>query len=126
LAVRFDMSLPAVSKHIRVLERTGLARVTRDGRARRTTLVAAPMREAGDWIERYRRFWDFQFDQLAAYLESASGHLRPNIESTGGPHDKETSAWPRPPRPRAKGSKSDARSRRRGSASSTRGRSPVS
>jgi hypothetical protein len=70
------MSLPAVSKHIRVLERAGLARVTRDGRARRTTLVAAPMREAGDWIERYRRFWDFQFDQLPTYLESARSVLQ--------------------------------------------------
>ena len=56
LASRFDMTLPAVSKHVRVLERAGLARVRREGRSRRTVLVAAPLREARDWIERYRRF----------------------------------------------------------------------
>lgn len=56
LASRFDMTLPAVSKHVRVLERAGLARVSREGRSRRTALVAAPLREVRDWIERYRRF----------------------------------------------------------------------
>ena len=81
LASPFDMSLPAVSKHIRVLERAGLARVHRAGRCRRTTLVAAPLREAQDWIERYRRFWEFQFDQLEAYLEeNANKDDRPGTE----------------------------------------------
>jgi len=79
LASRFAMSLPAVSKHVRVLERAGLARVRREGRARRTTLVAAPMRDATAWMERYRRFWEFQLDQLSAYLtatdESTRDHL---------------------------------------------------
>src|SRR3712207_9381060 len=51
LAARFDMTLPAASKHVRVLERAGLARVRREGRVRRTTLVAAPMRDAAAWIE---------------------------------------------------------------------------
>lgn len=69
LASRFDMTLPAVSKHVRVLERAGLATVRRDGRTRRTRLVAAPMREAGEWIDFYKRFWEHQLDQLAAYLE---------------------------------------------------------
>src|SRR3954464_13221891 len=57
LASRFDMSLPAVSKHIYVLERAGLARITRDGRARRASLNTAPMRAAQQWIARYQRFW---------------------------------------------------------------------
>src|SRR5256885_3318467 len=68
LASRFAMSLPAVSKHVRVLERAGLARVRREGRARRTSLVAAPMRDATAWMERYRSFWEFQLDRLSAYL----------------------------------------------------------
>jgi DNA-binding transcriptional ArsR family regulator len=121
LASRFDMSLPAVSKHVRVLERAGLARVQRDGRSRRTHLVAAPLREARDWIERYRRFWEFQLDQLAAYLEDAEpGGEQPEA---GTPEDpKETIAWPRRPKPKAKPSKSGASSRRRPSVSSRRGR----
>jgi DNA-binding transcriptional ArsR family regulator len=111
LAGRFDMSLPAVSKHIRVLERAGLARVRRDGRTRRTALVAAPMRDARDWIEKYRQFWEFQFDQLAAYLEA-------------GTDSKETQTWQPRSKPRMKRSKSGERSTRRGSASSMRGRRP--
>jgi DNA-binding transcriptional ArsR family regulator len=71
LASRFDMTLPAVSKHVRVLERAGLARVRRRGRSRHAALVAAPLREASDWLERYRRFWEFQLGELAAYLERA-------------------------------------------------------
>src|SRR4051812_43504405 len=93
LAGRFDMSLPAVSKHIRVLERAGLAQVRQDGRTRRTTLVAGPMRDAQEWIEKYRQFWEFQFDQLAAYLE-------------GGTDTRETHTWQPRSKPRAKRSKS--------------------
>jgi DNA-binding transcriptional ArsR family regulator len=117
LASRFAMSLPAVSKHIRVLERAGLARVRREGRARRTTLVAAPMRDASAWIERYRSFWEFQLDQLSAYL-AASG-------ASGEASTREERSWPPPqrkksaPKPR---SRSGARSPRPASASSKRGR----
>ena len=91
LAARFVMTLPAVSKHVHVLERAGLARVRREGRVRRTTLVAARMRGALAWIERYRRFWEFQFDQLSAYL-AATGDIsgEPTAAPTGEEH-----AWPR-------------------------------
>jgi DNA-binding transcriptional ArsR family regulator len=115
LASRFDMSLPAVSKHVRVLERAGLARVRQEGRVRRTTLVAAPMRQAAAWIERYRQFWEFQFDQLTAYLSAADGS-----PTTG---DQQT--WPHrrnKPRESTRRSRSDASSPRRASVSSTRGR----
>ena len=118
LASRFDMSLPAVSKHIRVLEKAGLARVRREGRTRRTTLVAAPLRDAASWIERYRRFWEFQLDQLAAYLEETGPSATPDNEASP--------IWPPPKRSRAKESRSGARSRRPGSASSRRGRGPKS
>jgi DNA-binding transcriptional ArsR family regulator len=94
LASRFAMSLPAVSKHVRVLERAGLARVRRDGRARRTTLVAAPMRDATAWMERYRRFWEFQLDQLAAYLATADEPSRNGLTSAAS--TEEESQRPRP------------------------------
>lgn len=69
LAAGYDMSLPAVSKHIRVLERAGLAEIERDGRVRRCTLVAEPMRGAAEWITRYRAYWEASFDRLARYLD---------------------------------------------------------
>jgi DNA-binding transcriptional ArsR family regulator len=72
LAEPFDMSLPAVSKHLRVLERAGLLRQERDGRVRRCTVDPKPIRAASQWIERYRRFWDDQLDALARFLEAES------------------------------------------------------
>jgi DNA-binding transcriptional ArsR family regulator len=60
LAHPFRMSLPAISKHLRVLERAGLLERRRQGRRRRCRLVARPMREAAAWINRYRRFWEQQ------------------------------------------------------------------
>ena len=72
LAGHFDMTLPGISKHVRVLERAGLVRIRRVGRSRRTTLVGRPMREAMEWINQYRALWEHQFDRLAAYLESTN------------------------------------------------------
>ena len=72
LARPFDVSRPAISKHLRVLERAGLVQRTRDGRISRCELDAEPMRDAADWIERYRQFWEEQLDSLARYLEEAA------------------------------------------------------
>jgi DNA-binding transcriptional ArsR family regulator len=69
LAKPFSISLPAISKHLRVLEKAGLVKRERDGRVHRLSLEAKPMREAAVWIERYRGFWEGQFDALAGYLE---------------------------------------------------------
>lgn len=69
IAEPFDMSLPAVSKHLRVLERAGMLARTRDGRVHRLRLVADPMQEAAEWIARYREFWEGALDSLADYLE---------------------------------------------------------
>ena len=69
LADPFAMSLPAVSKHLRVLEEAGLLRRRREGRVHRCSLEPEPMRVASDWIEAYRRFWEDRFDALARYLE---------------------------------------------------------
>src|SRR5687767_7869547 len=124
LAARFDMSLPAASKHVRVLERAGLARIRREGRVRRTTLVAAPMRDAAAWIERYRRFWETQFDQLAEYLErttpqeDASWQVRPNDRSSRGSPSKSAA----PSRRRASGSSTPGRGRKSSGSGSRRAR----
>jgi len=69
LAQPFDMSLPAISKHLRVLERAGLLVQEKDGRIRRCHLVAEPLKRAAVWIARYREFWAEQFEALANYLD---------------------------------------------------------
>src|SRR6202000_1044519 len=73
LARPYSMSLPAVSKHLRVLERAGLACRRRDGRVHRLKLQAKPMQEAQRWIEEYRRFWEESFDRLDEYLKEQIG-----------------------------------------------------
>ena len=70
LAKPFEISLPAVSKHLRVLQRAGLLTQDPQGRVRRCKLQAAPMREASEWIQHYRRFWTRQLDALAEFVEA--------------------------------------------------------
>ena len=69
LSEPFEVSAPAVSKHLGVLERAGLLTREREGRVRRCHLVAEPLKEAAEWVETYRRFWESKLDQLADYLE---------------------------------------------------------
>jgi len=69
LAEPHDMSLPAISKHLRVLERSGLIERARDAQWRPCRLHAAPLKEAVDWMEQYRRFWEESFDRLENYLQ---------------------------------------------------------
>jgi DNA-binding transcriptional ArsR family regulator len=69
LAAPYRMSLPAVSKHLRVLEGARLIVRQKHGRVHRCRLAAQPMRGAAEWIAQYRRFWETQFDALSAYLE---------------------------------------------------------
>ena len=68
LAKPFEMSLPAVSKHLKVLERAGLIARGREAQWRPCRLEAGPLKEASDWIEHYRRFWEQSLDRLEAYL----------------------------------------------------------
>ena len=70
LAEPFDMSLPAISKHLKVLERAGLVARGREAQWRPVTLEAAPMREVSGWLEAYRRFWDESLDRLDDYLQA--------------------------------------------------------
>jgi len=68
LAGPFEMSLPAVSKHLKVLERAGLIARGRDAQWRPCRLQAAPLKDADKWLEQYRRFWEESFDRLDVYL----------------------------------------------------------
>ena len=69
LAKPMKMTMPAVTKHLKVLERAGLIRRGRQAQWRPCYLVAEPLREASDWVEQYRRFWEDSLDRLDAYLK---------------------------------------------------------
>lgn len=69
LAEPFDMSLPAISKHLKVLERSGLITRSRDAQWRPCRLKARPLKDASHWIEGYRRFWEESLDRLDDYLK---------------------------------------------------------
>jgi DNA-binding transcriptional ArsR family regulator len=69
LARPYAMSLPAVSKHLRVLENAGLVRRRRTGRVHSVKLEAAPMQQASQWIGEYRKFWEGSLDRLDEYLQ---------------------------------------------------------
>src|SRR5712692_118704 len=99
LAEPFAMSLPAISKHVRVLEDAGLLAREKDGRVHRCNLAPRPLKQAADWITRYRAFWERQLETLAAYLDESS--------------NKEKTLWPKIDRPRRPRSGSQERSRRR-------------
>lgn len=68
LAEPYDMSMAAVSKHLKVLEKAGLISRGKEAQWRPCKLEAAPMREVADWVESYRRFWDESLDRLGDYL----------------------------------------------------------
>jgi DNA-binding transcriptional ArsR family regulator len=74
LAQPYDMSVAAVSKHLKVLEAAGLISQGRQSQWRPRHLEAAPLRDVIDWLEDYRRFWDRSLDSLAAHLETLKAH----------------------------------------------------
>ena len=94
LAEPHDMSLPAVYKHLKVLERAGLIARGRDAQWRPCRLEAARLKEIADWVEPYRRFWEHSFDRLDDYLselKKASGARTPRAaqrERTHGPKQR--------------------------------------
>lgn len=69
LAQPFNMSLPAISKHLKVLERAGLITRSREAQWRPCRLAAEPLKDAADWITQYRQFWEQSFDRLEEYLQ---------------------------------------------------------
>jgi len=70
IAAPFDMSLPAVTKHIRILEEAGLVIQRKQGRVRYCRLNAKPLRDAAQWLVFYQKFWDAKLDSLANFLEA--------------------------------------------------------
>ena len=73
LGAPFDMTLPAVSKHLKVLERAGLIERGQEAQWRPCRLAAGPLKDVADWVEEYRRFWDRSFDRLEDYLDELQG-----------------------------------------------------
>ena len=77
LAAPFEMSLPAISKHLKVLERAGLITRGRDAQWRPCRLEARPLKSAADWLEHYRVFWEQSLDRLEGYLAELQGKEKP-------------------------------------------------
>src|ERR1700676_2570522 len=80
LAKPFKMTLPAVTKHLKVLQRAGLITQGRQAQWRPCRLDAKPLRDVADWVEQYRRFWDESFDRLERYLQE----LQTETKKRGG------------------------------------------
>jgi len=76
LARPHAMSLPAISKHLRVLEKAGLLRRRRYGRVHEIQLQAKPLKQAAQWVEEYRKFWEGSLDRLAEFLEKTDKRSR--------------------------------------------------
>src|SRR5207245_8454316 len=94
LAQPFDMSLPGISKHLKVLERAGLIARSREAQWRPCRLQAGPLKEVADWVEHYRRFWDESFDRLEGYLrelQTRELHTKDKLPGRKGKrHDRKT------------------------------------
>jgi DNA-binding transcriptional ArsR family regulator len=73
LAEPFEMTLPAISKHLKVLEKAGLIQRSRDAQYRPCKLNPKPLREAAQWVENYREFWEQSLDRLEDYLAALQG-----------------------------------------------------
>ena len=76
LARPFEVTLPAISKHLKVLERAGLIARGREAQRRPCRLAAEPLREVLEWVSDYRHFWDQRLDRLEAYLEKGKKRAR--------------------------------------------------
>lgn len=85
LAEPFAMSLPAISKHLKVLERAGLISRGREAQWRPCRLEAEPLKDVSDWLNRYRQFWDESLDRLDDYLQQAKTE---ETESHGKPEQQ--------------------------------------
>lgn len=82
LAQPFKMSLPGISKHLKVLERAGLIERSREAQWRPCKLKAQPLQEAAGWIEHYRRFWEESFDRLDDYLRDIQRKEKDDVDET--------------------------------------------
>ena|SRR5438105_2897868 len=87
LAAPFDMSLPGISKHLRVLQRAGLIEQGRQAQWRPCRLAPAPLRDVADWVGQYRRHWEQSFERLDAYLRD----LQDNQQHQGDDDERDPS-----------------------------------
>ena len=85
LASPFKMTMPAISKHLKVLEKAGLIERGRDAQWRPCRLKAKPLEEAASWIDQYRQFWEESFDRLDAYLQEIQCEEKQEKEGAAGP-----------------------------------------
>jgi len=90
LAAPYGMSLPAISRHLKVLESAGLIARTVEGRFHRCRLVPEAADEAARWLEDHRRFWAEQLDGLARYVESLGSHDGSSAQASGDPSAEDT------------------------------------
>jgi DNA-binding transcriptional ArsR family regulator len=98
LAAPFDMSMPAVSKHLRVLERAGLIAQRREAQWRHCRIEAAPLKQVADWAEHYRRLWEGRLDRLGAYLEELQAGTRTDSKPANRTTKKKEKSHDRKPR----------------------------
>ena len=82
LAEPFDMSLPSISRHLKVLERAGLIERGREAQWRPCRLRAKPLKEIGDWVGHYRKFWEQSFDRLDGYLKELQAKEKKHVRRT--------------------------------------------
>jgi DNA-binding transcriptional ArsR family regulator len=90
LAAPFDMSSPAISKHLKVLERAGLVEVGRNAQSRPRRLVAKPLAEATEWLAHYRPFWESTLDNLEDYVRELKAERTPPAAGSRRPDAKRT------------------------------------
>jgi len=88
LAAPFDMSLPAISRHLKVLEHAGLIARSRNAQWRPCRLDATPLKEAADWVGEYRRFWEASLDRLDLYLTELQRTDLPTKENADDPESE--------------------------------------
>jgi DNA-binding transcriptional ArsR family regulator len=88
LAEPFDMSLPAVSKHLKVLEHAGLITRSREAQWRPCKIDAGALKDVDDWLERYRKLWEERFDRLDVYLKELQANNKKREKKNGGKRSK--------------------------------------
>src|SRR6478735_5103053 len=92
LAEPFSISLPAISRHLKVLAQAGLISRSRNAQWRSSRLEAEPLRQATAWMERYRRFWDTNLDRLDAHLQRIQQATTPDTPHSNTPHEERTAS----------------------------------
>jgi DNA-binding transcriptional ArsR family regulator len=88
LAEPFEMSIPAISKHLKVLERAGLIARGREAQWRPCRLEAGPLKDVSDWVEKYRQFWEESFDRLDIYLAELQAKEKKEKKKNARKHRK--------------------------------------